>query len=98
MANKTIQVKSKGVLLSHISLDFDMDIAKKDEKAVRTAINDFLDSLTERLELVDLFDMGKPKTEAKQLSEPTPIKQIIASKPKAKLPPAAKAKVVKPKA
>lgn len=85
MANKTIQIKSREKLLTHISLELSMDIDRTKERAVRDAFNKLSDEIQDKFEITDAFDLGRTMEKAKAVSEPTPIKQIIdKKKPKAK--------------
>lgn len=84
MANKTIQIKTDA-LTSIISLDFRIIVDRKAERAVREAIDKMIDDISDRFEVLDKFEIGRTKEKAKEISEPTPIKQIIdKKKPKAK--------------
>lgn len=84
MANKTIQTKTDA-LTSIISLDFRIIVDRKLEKEVRNALDKMTDEISEKFEALDKFEIGREKTKAVAISEPTPIKQIIdKKKPKAK--------------
>lgn len=82
MANKTINIRSKEKLLTHISLELSMDIDSTKERAVRDAFNKLSDEIQDKFEITDAFDLGRvmERAKAKELSQPTPIKQIIDKK------------------
>lgn len=83
MFNKTIRI-SNDALTSKITFDMSIKVARENAEKVYDELNKKALEIQKDFEVINDFDIGRPKKLVKEVSEPKPIKAIIDKKKKVK--------------